>query len=205
MERWLVPAHLEIEEINTPLPKADHHFGDVLQDCRPFHFTSPLPLPLCSAFWLSVQFSSVTELQYSRPPCPSPTAGVHPNPCPSSWWCHPAISSSVIPFSSCPQSFPALGSFPMSQLFAWGRQSTGVSALASFLPKNTQGWSPLEWTYDLNQTPYDYTVEVRNKFKIQACCFFFFPFSSVRYSPIAQSCPTLYDPMNCSMPGLSVH
>ena len=66
--------------------------------------------------------------------------------CPSSQWCHPAISSSVVPFSSCPQSLPASESFPMSQLFTWGGQSTGVSALASFLPKNTKGWSPLEWT-----------------------------------------------------------
>ena len=102
----------------------------------------------------SVQFScSVVsnslrshESQHARPPCPSPTPRVYPNSCPSSWWCHPAISSSVIPFSCCPQSLPALGSFPMSQLFVWGGQSTGVSALASFLPKSTQGWSPLEWT-----------------------------------------------------------
>ena len=86
------------------------------------------------------------ELQHSRPPCPSPTPGVHPNSCPSSWWCHLAISSSVIPFFSCPQSLPASESFPMSQLFAWGGQSTGVSALALFLPKNTQGWSPSEWS-----------------------------------------------------------
>ena len=86
------------------------------------------------------------ELQHARPPCPSPTPGVHPNSCPSSWWCHPAISSSVIPFSSCPQSLPASESSPMSQLFAWGGQSIGVSALASFFPKNTQDWSPLEWT-----------------------------------------------------------
>ena len=86
------------------------------------------------------------ELQHARPPCPSPTPGVHSNSCPWSWWCYPAISSSVVPFSSCPQSFPASGSFPMSQLFAWGGQSTGVSALASFLPRNTQGWSPSEWT-----------------------------------------------------------
>ena len=85
------------------------------------------------------------ELQHTRPPCPSPTPRVHPNPRPSSWWCHPAISSSVIPFSSCPQSLPALESVTMSQFFAWGGQSTGVSALASFLPKNTQDWS-LEWT-----------------------------------------------------------
>ena len=77
------------------------------------------------------------ESQHSRPPFPSSAPGVHPNSCASSWWCHPAISSSVVPFSSCPQSLPASGSFPMSQLFAWGGQSTGVSALASVLPMNT--------------------------------------------------------------------
>ena len=86
------------------------------------------------------------ESQHARPPCPSPTPGVHSDSRPLSQWWHPAISSSVIPFSSCPQSLPASGSFPMSQLFAWGGQSTAVSALASFLLKNTQGWSPLEWT-----------------------------------------------------------
>ena len=86
------------------------------------------------------------ELQHARPPCPSPTPGVHSNSSPSSQWCHPAISSSVIPFSSCPQSLPASGSFPMNQLFTWGGQSTGVSAFASFLPKKSQGWSPSEWT-----------------------------------------------------------
>ena len=86
------------------------------------------------------------ESQHARPPCPSPTPGVHSDSRPLSQWCHPAISSSVIPFSSCPQSLPASESFPMSQLFARGGQSTGVSALTSFLPKNTQGWSPSEWT-----------------------------------------------------------
>ena len=84
--------------------------------------------------------------QHTRPPCPSPIPGVYPNSCLSSRWCHPAISSSVIPFSSCPQSLPASGSFPLSQLFAWGGQSTGVSFLASLLPKKSQGWSPSEWT-----------------------------------------------------------
>ena len=77
------------------------------------------------------------ESQHARPPCPSPTPKVHPDSCASSQWCHPAISSSVVPFSSCPQSLPPSESFPMSQLFAWGGQSTGVSALASVLPKNT--------------------------------------------------------------------
>ena len=86
------------------------------------------------------------EPQHARPPCPSPTPGVHSDSCASSRWCHPAISSSVIPFSSCPQSLPASESFPMSQLFAWGDQSIGVSALASVLPMNTQDWSPLGWT-----------------------------------------------------------
>ena len=86
------------------------------------------------------------ESQHARPPCPSPSPGVYPNPCSLCWWCHPAISSSVIPFSSCTQSLPASESFPMSQLFAWGDKSTGVSALASVLPKKSQGWCPSEWT-----------------------------------------------------------
>ena len=86
------------------------------------------------------------ESQHARPPCPSPTPRVYWNSCPSSWWCHPAISSSVVPFSSCPQSLPASGSFPMSQLFTWGVRSTGVSASASVLPMNTQDLSPLGWT-----------------------------------------------------------
>ena len=86
------------------------------------------------------------ELQHARPLCPSPTPGVHPNSCPSTWWCHPAISSSVVPFSSCPQSLPTSGSFPMSQLFPWGGQNIGVSASASVLPMNTQDWSHSEWT-----------------------------------------------------------
>ena len=86
------------------------------------------------------------ESQHARPPCPSPTPGVHPNSRPPSQWCHPAISSSVVPFSSCPQSLPATGSFPMSQLIAWGGQSIGVSASGSVLPMNTQDWSPLGWT-----------------------------------------------------------
>ena len=86
------------------------------------------------------------ELQHTRPPCPSPTPWDHSNSCPSSRWCHPAISSSVIPFSFCPQSLPASASFPMSQLFTWGGQSIGVSASASVLSMNTQDWSPLGWT-----------------------------------------------------------
>ena len=105
-------------------------------------------------FIISVQFShSVVseslwphELQHTSPPCPSPTPRVYSNSCPSSRWCHTAISSSVVPFSSCPQSLPASGSFPMSQLFASCGQSTGVSASLSVLPMNTQDWSPLGWT-----------------------------------------------------------
>ena len=107
----------------------------------------------------SVQFSSVHfshsvvsnslwphESQHTRPPCPTPTPRVHSDSRPLSQWCHPPISSSVVPFSSCPQSLPASESFPMSQLFSWGGQSIGISALASVLPMNTQDWSPLEWT-----------------------------------------------------------
>ena len=86
------------------------------------------------------------ESQHTRPPCPSPTPGVYSNSCPSSRWCHPVISSSVVSFSSCPQSLPGSGSFPMSQFFAWGGQSTEVSASASVPPMNTQDWSPLGWT-----------------------------------------------------------
>ena len=102
------------------------------------------------------QFSSVAqscptlcdphESQHTRPPCPSLNPRVHPNPCPLSQWCHPIISSSVIPFSSCPQSFPASGSFQMSQLFASGGKSTGVSASTSVLPMNIRDWFPLGWT-----------------------------------------------------------
>ena len=102
----------------------------------------------------SVQFSHSVlsdslwphDPQHARPPCPSPTPGVHPNPCPSSQWCHLTISSSVVPFSSCPQSFSASGSFPMSQLFSSVGQSIEVSASTSVLPMNTQDWSPLGWT-----------------------------------------------------------
>ena len=116
-----------------------------------YHFLSRV---LDERHLASVQFSrSVAsdclqphESQHARPPCPSPTSGVHPDSLPSSRWCHPAISSSVVPFSSCPQSLPASESFPMSQLFTWGGQCIGVSASASVFPMNTQDWSPLGWT-----------------------------------------------------------
>ena len=102
----------------------------------------------------SVQFSrSVVSdslrlhgLQHARPPCPSPTPGVYTNSCPLSWWCHPTISSSVVPFSSCLQSFPASGSFQMNQLFTSGGQSIGASASTSVLPMNIQDWFPLGCT-----------------------------------------------------------
>ena len=140
-----------------------HWVGNAIQ---PFHPWLP-PSPtfnlsqhqgLFQWFGSSNQFSSVQfspsvvsnsflphESQHARPPCPSPTPGVHSDSRPLSQWCHPAISSSAIPFSSCPQSLPTSESFPMSQLFVWGGQSTGVSASASFLAKKSQGWSPSEW------------------------------------------------------------
>ena len=112
------------------------------------------PSPQGSVHFISVQLSrSVMSeslqphvSQHARPPCPSPTPSVYSNSCPLSWWCHPTISSSIVPFSSCPQSLPASGSFPVNQLFTWGGQSTRVSASASVLPMNTQDWSPLGWT-----------------------------------------------------------
>ena len=114
----------------------------------------PLGGTFSSVHFCSIQFScSVLSdslwphgLQHARPPCPSPTPRVHPNACPLSQWCHPTISSSVVPFSCCLQSFPATGSFQMSQLFASGGQRIGVSASTSVLPMNTEAWSPLGWT-----------------------------------------------------------
>ena len=118
-----------------------------------FHISPCITFPPVN--WLSsVQFSRQVmsdslqphEQQHARPPCPSPIPGVHPNLCPLNWWCHPNILSSIVPFSSCPQSFPASGSFQMSQLFISGGQNIGVSASTSALPMNTQEWSPLGWT-----------------------------------------------------------
>ena len=116
-------------------------------------------LRIFASVFIKDQFSSVQfghsvlsdswrphESKHARPPCPSPTPRVHLNSCTSSRWCHPAISSSVVLFSSCPQSLPASESSPMSQLFAWSGQSTGVSASTSVLPMNTQDWSPIGWT-----------------------------------------------------------
>ena len=138
-----------------------HWVGDSIKPHHPLQPSSPFAFNLNGMIRIiakltisSVQFShSVVsyslwphESQHARPPCPSPTPGVHSDSRPSSQWCHPAISSSVIPFSSCPQSLPASWSFPMSQLFAWGGQSIGVSASVSVLPMNNQEWSPLGWT-----------------------------------------------------------
>ena len=142
-----MPANLENLAVSTglekvsfiPIPKKGN-----AEECSNYHTVALISDQIsCSVVSNSLR---PHESQHTRPPCPTPTPGVHSNSRPSSQWCHPAISSSVIPFSSCPQSLPASESFPMSQLFAWGGQSTGVSAFASFLPKNTQDWSPLEWT-----------------------------------------------------------
>ena len=135
------------------------HISIAVHKCVPFIISS-LALGIIDVFnntnssYYSVQFSrSVVsdslrhcEPQHARPPCPSPTPGVYPNSCPLNRWCHPTISSSVVPFSSCPQSLPASGSFQMSQLFASGGQNIGVSASISVLPMNTQDWFPLGWT-----------------------------------------------------------
>ena len=118
-----------------------------------FHFIAWESYSVTTFQFSSVQFScsvvsdslQLHESQHAKPPCPSPTPRVHPNPCPLSRWCYPTISSSVVPFSSCPQSSPASGSFPMSHLFARGGQCIGGSASASVLPINTQDWSPLGW------------------------------------------------------------
>ena len=140
--------------------------------------------PLLFLLYVSVQFShSVVsgslqphESQHARPPCPSPTPGVHADSRPSSQWCHPAISSSAVPFSSCPQSLPASRSFPVSQLFPWGGQSTGVSASASVLPMNTQDWSLLGWTgwislqsKELSRISSNTTVQKHQFFGSQLC------------------------------------
>ena len=116
-------------------------------------------------------------LQHARLPCPSPSPGTCSNSCPSSWWCHPTISSSVVPFSSCLQSFPALGSFQMSQFFRSGGQNIGVSASASVLPMNTQDWFPLGWTglisLQSKGLPRDFSQQHSSKASILQCSAFF--------------------------------
>ena len=125
------------------LPHKDNHCPDFWSN-----FLNDFTMQVSVQFSRSVVSDSLQphEPQHARPPCPSPTPRVHPNPRPLSRWFHPTITSSVIPFSSCPQSFPASGSFQMSQLFASGGQSIGVSASKSVLPMNTQDYSPLGWT-----------------------------------------------------------
>ena len=140
------------------------------------------------------------ELQRARPPCSSPAPRVYSNSCPLRQWCHPTISSSVIPFSSHLQSFPASGSFQMSQLFTSGGQNIGVSASTSILPMNTQDWSLLEWTGWISlqskgsqKVRHDWATGLKD------------PHISVQFSSVAQLCLTLCDPMNRSTPGLPVH
>ena len=148
------------------------------------------------------------RLQHTRLPCPSPTPGVYSDSCPLSQWCHPTISSSVIPFFSCPQSFPASGSFQMSQLFTSGGQSIGVSDSASVLPMNTQDWSPLGWTgwisLQSNRTLKSLLQHHSSKASILWCSAFFIVQLSHPYMTAAaaaksrQSCPTLCDPVDGS-------
>ena len=164
------------------------------------------------------------ESQHARPPCASPTPRVHPNSCAWSQWCHPAISSSVIPFSSCSQSLPASGSFPMSQLFTWGGQSIGVSASASVLPTNTQDWSPLGWYAAAKSLqscptlcdPIDGSPPgspVPGILQARTLEWVAISFSNAwkwkvkvkSESEVAESCPTLRDPMDRSLPGSSIH
>ena len=150
-----VPPNLREQTDSLPTPPRDHM-------STPCSAHRMIPITRYLEIWSRIQFSSVQfspsvmshslrphESQHARPPCPSPTPGVHSDSCPSSQWCHPAISSSVIPFSSCPQSLPASESFPMSQLFTWGGQSTGVSALASRL----KGYKTLlSWCFNFSLT-----------------------------------------------------
>ena len=137
-----MPANLENSAVATGLEEISFHSNPKEQQCQRM-----LKLLHSCTHLSSVQFSSLTQSCLTLfDPINRFTPGVYSNSCPSGQWCHPAISSSVIPFSSCPQSLPALESFPMNQLFAWGGQSIGVSALASVLPMNTQDWSPLGWT-----------------------------------------------------------
>ena len=152
VERELEPSFSHVRRINT-LNKIDlnpYHVPAIILGTR--NTAVPKLTKIFPFHGVQFSFSVVSdslwphESQHTRPPCPSPSPWVHPNSCASSRWCHPAISSSVVPFSSCSQSLPASGSFPMSQLFSWGGQSIGVSASASVLPMNTQDWSPLGCT-----------------------------------------------------------
>ena len=153
------------------------------------------------------------ESQHARPPCPSPTPGVHSNSRPSSQWCHPAISSSVVPFSSCPQSLPASESFPVSQFFAWGGQSTGVSALASFRTSICLSISnyaavaarSLQLCPTLQPIRLHRPWDSPGKNTGVGCCFLLQCMKVKSESEVAQSCPTPSDPMDSYPPGSSVH
>ena len=134
MEKWIKKMYIYIMEYYSAVKK-----NEIMPYCSNMDGYQVSRSVMSDSLWPH-------ELQHARPPCPSPTPGVHPNPYPLSRWCHPTISSSFIPFSSCPQSFPASGSFQMSQLFASGGQSIGVSASTSVLPMNNQDGFPLGWT-----------------------------------------------------------
>ena len=156
-----INGRLEVRDEN--IPRVEHkttqqewQLGTKENNVKSRYLTKSLSfwIPSFGGVLYSVQFSPSVmsnslwphESQHARPPCPSPAARVYPNPCPNPWWCHLTISSNVVPFSSCPQSFPASGSFQMSQLFKLSGQSIGVSASTSVLPMNTQNWPPLGWT-----------------------------------------------------------
>ena len=159
------------------------------------------------------------ESQNARPPCQSPTFRVHKNSCASSQWCHRAISSSVVSFSFGPQSFPASGSFPMSQLFTWIGQSIGVTASASVLPTNTQDWSPLGWTgwislqskaltrWTLDGKVIYLLLNMLSRLVSHINFHYYMRWELIQaqFSSVTQSCPTLYDPLNHSMPGFPFH
>ena len=133
--QWIRIFSLDSSKLSLVQTQRHRYETQVVHDCQSVQFS-------CSVVSDSLQ---PHEPRHTRPPCPSPTPRVHPNPRPLSRWCHPTISSSVVPFSSCPQSLPVSGSFPMSQLFVPGGH-IGVSASTSVLPMNTQDWSPLGWT-----------------------------------------------------------
>ena len=147
-----MPANLENSAVATGLEKVSFHSNPKKGNAKKCSNYSTIALISYASKFNSVRLLVVSNslqphgLQYARLPCPSPAPGAYSNSCPLSLWCHPTISSSVVPFSSCLQSFPASGSFPKSQLFTSGSRSIGVSASASVLPMTIQDWFPLGWT-----------------------------------------------------------
>ena len=125
-----------LEDVNLEINRTKHKYGKGKEESKRHQFSRSV---VSDSLWPH-------GLQHARVPCPSPTLGACSNSCPMSWWCHPTISSSLVPFSSCPQSFPAAGSFPMSQFFTSGGQRIGPSASTSVLPMIIQDWFPLGWT-----------------------------------------------------------